>query len=121
MVHHGCLIAALVGFCMTFSHAQISEIISIQEIGNYKSLALTALSHPKTLSDTFYATQILKSVKASGFSCNCASIAKMISQATSNLVVYYGVMTSESCGCTAGVSEAIKTSAMSGLKVFSTT
>lgn len=119
MVARACLIAIFVGICLSLCNSQISESIQSREIQSFKNTALDTLSHPLALGATFYATEILKTTKSTGHTCNCGTISSLLKQATSNLDVYYGLSSSAACGCSTDVSSEARSAAVNGLKVMS--
>lgn len=112
-------LAILIGFYLTVGVAQITDFIEPKEIGDVKTKAMTALLHPATVSDAYFATRILKSINVAEYNCNCAAIEKFLGQATSSLAAYYGVSTSATCGCNLRPAQATVDEAINGMKVRS--
>ena len=111
-------LAILIGFYLTVGGAQITDFIEQREIGDVKTKAMTAMLHPATVSDAYFATRILKSIKVAEYNCNCAAIEKLLGQATSSLAAYYGVSSAATCGCNLRPSQEVVEAAINGMKVF---
>lgn len=111
-------LAILIGFYLTVGGAQITDFIEQKEIGDVKMKAMTALLHPATVSDAYFATRILKSINVAEYNCNCAAIEKFLGQATSSLDAYYGVSTAATCGCNLRPSQEVVDAAINGIKVL---
>ena len=114
-----CFIAFIVGYCLSFGNAEISDFFGAREMEAIKLSATATLSHPATLGDAYFSAKILRSVDTAGYSCNCAAIDKLFNQASSNLDIYYGVASSQACSCNLEVSSNFKSDAINGLKVTS--
>jgi hypothetical protein len=110
-------LAIVIGFYLTVGVAQITDFIEQKEIGDVKTKAMTALLHPATVSDAYFATRILKSINAVEYNCNCAAIEKFLGQPTSSLAAYYGVSTAATCGCNLRPSEEVVHAAINGIQV----
>ena len=108
----------IVGYCLSLTNAQISEHFEYQQMDALKLVARAALSQPSTLGDAYFASQILKSVDATGPKCNCAAIGEHFDRVQSNIDVYYGVESSLACGCAIDVPVNLKSAAINGLQVF---
>lgn len=116
MIYHSCQI--FIFFCLILSDAQISSIIDQTEIGVVKARASAYLSLPSTLSDAYYATEVLKSVGVTGFQCNCPAIENLAKQDVSILDAYYGASSASTCGCNVNLSAEMQNLAASGLEVI---
>jgi hypothetical protein len=111
-------LAILIGFYLTVGVAQITDFIEQKEIGDVKTKAMTALLHPATVSDAYFATRILKSINVAEYNCNCAAIEEFLRQPTSSLAAYYGVSTAATCGCNLRPSQEVVDAAINGIQVF---
>jgi hypothetical protein len=111
------LTVVLLGFFLSVGYAEISTIFSVEEVSGIKAKALSSLSRPGSLHDAFYSVQILEATKVAQYSCDCASIKRLINGKTSNIDTYYGISSSNACKCGVEASSDAKAAVVSGLKV----
>lgn len=101
---------------LSVSYAEISTTFSVEERNSVNAKAITSLSSPSSLRDAFFATGVLDASK-SAYTCNCASIGKLLAKTTSTIDIYYGISSSNACKCGLEASKDAKSAVTKQLKV----
>lgn len=107
----------VIGCYLSCSDSLITNSIGRGEIELIKARSFAAIRNPTSLSEAFYALQILKAAQVTEFPGNCEIIEKLLQQPSSILDAYYGVTSAASCGCSTQITSALAAESIIGLKV----
>jgi hypothetical protein len=108
---------SLVSFCViSFCGAQISTFFSSSDLQAVQNKALTALQSPDTAKHAYFATQILESTQFK-YTCNCQALATVLERSSTSHDVFYGLSSSQSCGCGGNANKDAESKIFADLKV----
>jgi hypothetical protein len=104
-------------FWSSICEAQLANFFSSEDIADIGKKSLAALKSPKSAKDAYFATRIL-SASNTKYTCDCKTLASYLKGKPSSYDIFYGVSSSQSCGCDSPISNSFQNAILTDLKVW---
>mmetsp|Transcript_15691 Transcript_15691/g.15827 ORF Transcript_15691/g.15827 Transcript_15691/m.15827 type:complete len:645 (+) Transcript_15691:54-1988(+) len=98
------------------ARAQVPFVIGPNEISSMRKMSIDHLKSPSNLRDAYYSTKILSALNQTDYKCSCKPISKLVASASNGFDLFYGISTSNSCGCKISFTPEAKKSIKADLK-----